>query len=971
MMRRVVVMGAAFAAGVLVVSAHAVTPPRDGGALPAYQRVVAKDPTAFTLGHAWVEKTQRAREARAAWLSQPAHQRSAFSAPASIAVTGVMRVPVLPGRYTGIAAVPVSAANLQNQIFDANATGTVTQYYSEVSYGQFTIEGDVYAWTNLTNAGTWYEGGSNGLTPGLAHTGQFIKEVLDARDGTINFAQYDNDGPDGLPNSGDDDGFVDALVVMHAEAGGECGGSNIVSHSWRYTAWPEANDIPYSTNDARLGGGFIKVDDYVIVPALNCGAVPGSEAVPADQWIDIGVLCHELGHTLGLPDLYDFNGGGFGIGHWGIMGTGNWNTPERPAHPEAWTRVELGWTVPTTVGWEPVDVVIPPAEQNAVAYKLPFTDERFRRSTTCAISGAYSLYCGLTQAEGTARGWASPGPTGGYGTNWYQTIAHDFTYSGSGAVSFQYKFAYDTEANYDYARVLIEVNGVETQLVAYTGTSTGTETINITPLLGPLTGSGGTYTLKFRVTSDLSFDDSDGQDPSACGALAVDDVNVTGGGVTYTSGFETRADGWFQDPLENSASEYWLVENRRKAGTDQSLHGEGLLIWHVDEEVLGAPLLVNSQGPNGAAIRGLVLEEADGQFDLNGGGANHGEPQDVYPGPLAKTDFQTGTTPASTDNTGRSTRIAVTDIIAFGANVSATLRAGDQGPLATSVLPDNIDNDQVAVVVEVSGNRLRAGATFHFEYAETQASQTGDAADLSNIVPVSLEWLDVTAVRGTVNVYEKASGLWNLVVTNPDGQTVTVNNALTLNHILATRLVSSSVDVIESGVRLRWELRDREEGEIVRLYRSREPNAGWVAIVDNLMPANGDAYEFIDADVQPGTTYYYLLESRLAGDVRELNRQSALIPARELVLEQNHPNPFNPTTTIRLYLPTRVDVSLEVFDVRGRLVRRLARGNYDAGAHVVEWDGRDERGAPAASGMYVYRLTAGKQTASRKMMLLK
>ena len=50
------------------------------------------------------------------------------------------------------------------------------------------------------------------------------------------------------------------------------------------------------------------------------------------------------------------------------------------------------------------------------------------------------------------------------------------------------------------------------------------------------------------MITDLSFDDADGNEPSACGALAIDDVSVQGGGEAYTTGFEVYADGWFQDP---------------------------------------------------------------------------------------------------------------------------------------------------------------------------------------------------------------------------------------------------------------------------------------------------------------------------------------------------------------------------------------------------------------------------------------
>jgi M6 family metalloprotease-like protein len=967
-MSRGVVLAGIVAGVCMAGSAFAVTAKRDGSPLPeAYWRARGKDASAFTMQHAWVQKTRELRAQRELFLAQHRGQAPLAAIPSSLAVTGTVRVPVLPGKYSDIATPPVSLASLQNQLFVSNATGTVSQYYTEASYGQLAVTGDVIGsgtdWTPLAHPGSYYEDISNGLTP-PAKTGEFIKEILDIRDVALDFGLYDNDGPDGLANSGDDDGIVDAVVFVHGETGGECGGPNIISHSYYYSAWPTSGGFSYTTNDARTGGGFIQVDDYVMAPALNCGAVA---PYTSDETIDIGVFCHELGHMFGLPDLYDRDGGTNGIGDWGIMGAGEWNTPERPAHFDPWCRMELGWVSPIDIGWQATTVAIPNVEQNQVVYRLPFTDERFRRLAACAINGSYSMYCGLTAAEGTTRGWASPGAGGGYGSNWRQTLEHDFFYSGSGSVSFQYDYHYDLELGYDFAYARIEVNGAEYTLATYTGSGAGTETIDLTPHLAPLAGAGGTYTLKFRATSDYSFDDSDGQDPSDCGMLAVDDVSVNGGGVAYATDFELRADGWYQDPAENPSSEYWLVENRRKLGFDQNLHGEGLLIWHVDDEVLHAPLAVNDGA--GGNVRGLVLEEADG-FDMSG--LNYGEAEDAYPGPLNHTSFTSLTTPNSNDNTGRGTRIEVTNIGPSGSTQSATLRAGDPAPTGSAVDPLSIDNDQVATVVEVGGTGIRHGATILLSFSGGAASAPGDNTDGEDVVATSLEWVDPTLIRGTVNVYSKTPGLWDVIVTNPDGQWFSLPGAVTIKYVVATQLVSASVDVVGDGVRLRYQLIGREPGEVLRLYRSERQNGGWTVIAEDLQPVNAESYQFVDDDVAAGATYYYLLESRLeTGEVRELHRGVAVVPARELVLEQNHPNPFNPTTSIRLYLPARTEIELDVYDVTGALVRRLASGTFASGSHVVDWDGTDASGRPVASGMYIYRVVADHHSISRKMMLLK
>lgn len=84
-----------------------------------------------------------------------------------------------------------------------------------------------------------------------------------------------------------------------------------------------------------------------------------------------------------------------------------------------------------------------------------------------------------------------------------------------------------------------------------------------------------------------------------------------------------------------------------------------------------------------------------------------------------------------------------------------------------------------------------------------------------------------------------------------------------------------------------------------------------------------------------------------------------------------YPNPFNPSTTIRLTLPVASDVSVAVYNVRGELVRRLVDERLDAGRHDVPWDGRDQAGAAMASGVYFHQVRVGQETRVGKMLLMK
>jgi hypothetical protein len=88
-------------------------------------------------------------------------------------------------------------------------------------------------------------------------------------------------------------------------------------------------------------------------------------------------------------------------------------------------------------------------------------------------------------------------------------------------------------------------------------------------------------------------------------------------------------------------------------------------------------------------------------------------------------------------------------------------------------------------------------------------------------------------------------------------------------------------------------------------------------------------------------------------------------------LRQNLPNPFNPTTRIEFGLKDATRVSLRIYDASGRLVRVLVEGNRPAGRHAEMWDGRNAGGLQVASGIYFYRLTAGRFDQTNKMVLVR
>ena len=260
-----------------------------------------------------------------------------------VGLEGRIEFPILAVEFPLLPA-PYPAADLEERLFEVNPSGTVTDYYQEVSEGLLEGGGKVWGWAAAPKSLSYYAGTSSGLNPSGSNLGELLRLTLDASDASVDFGRFDNDGPDGIPNSGDDDGLVDLVAFVHSGHGAECGVSETIwSHAWRYSAWPTGGRRPYTTDDPAAGGGFIRIDPYTIQPAWACSGGP----------VEIGVFCHELGHALGLPDLYDTDGSSGGAGGWDLMAAGgyggNQSRPDRPSHLSAWSKVWLGFRSPYRV----------------------------------------------------------------------------------------------------------------------------------------------------------------------------------------------------------------------------------------------------------------------------------------------------------------------------------------------------------------------------------------------------------------------------------------------------------------------------------------------------------------------------------------------------------------------------------------------------------------------------------------------
>jgi M6 family metalloprotease-like protein len=238
-----------------------------------------------------------------------------------------------------------------------------------MSGGKFDVTGEVYEWITLPKDESFYTGpsGCNGICLN-AKLGELLTSALSEIDRTVDFSRFDNNGPDNIPNSADDDGFVDFVAFVHPASGGECGNDNIWSHRFSIQSWTGSS---FETNDPGHHGANIRIDDYVIMPAFACDG---------STMIQIGVFSHEFGHAFGLPDLYDSQepSESSGIGGWGLMASGSWGgddaQPHSPSHMTAWSKEFLGWVSPKVIENDESNVRITPMTQSGDVVRIDYSN---------------------------------------------------------------------------------------------------------------------------------------------------------------------------------------------------------------------------------------------------------------------------------------------------------------------------------------------------------------------------------------------------------------------------------------------------------------------------------------------------------------------------------------------------------------------------------------------------------------------
>ncbi len=298
--------------------------------------------------------------------TQRDRSRAKIASSGELPTRGYIKAPTIfvrfPDEYTDMSSPP----SYSKDIFEMEIPGSFSHFYNEMSCGQLKVEGEVLPNLYVSDHPADYY-----MDKYLPY-GQVVRELLGKVDSDVDFSRFDNDGPDGVANSGDDDGYVDLVFV------------NLLRIPSGLIPLGEALGIA----DLGLGSAdFISSDTGNSGDRIRVRLGTVQESSSFERLI--GAMSHEFGHLLGLGDLYSTDHPSLpeedsaSIGAWGIMGHGawGWDGNDGPNPFCAYSLEKLGWIGADNERLEVVtqsqNISVLPLFQGGKVYKIPLSDEEY------------------------------------------------------------------------------------------------------------------------------------------------------------------------------------------------------------------------------------------------------------------------------------------------------------------------------------------------------------------------------------------------------------------------------------------------------------------------------------------------------------------------------------------------------------------------------------------------------------------
>jgi immune inhibitor A len=201
--------------------------------------------------------------------------------------------------------------------FFSDVGNSFKNYYKEISYSRYIPEGELYGWYRAPHPSTYYTNKENGFGKYPNSAERLVEDVIE-------LAKNDPNAPiDWQSFDGNNNGYVDNLIIVHA--GAEAAYTGDLNDFWAHVY---VIPTPKIIQDKSVWI-YAMTSEYLSKPS-------DPQAIGGD--------CHEFGHLLGLPDLYDVSDNSNGVGIYSLMGAGSWaDTGKTPTHLDAWSKYVLGF----------------------------------------------------------------------------------------------------------------------------------------------------------------------------------------------------------------------------------------------------------------------------------------------------------------------------------------------------------------------------------------------------------------------------------------------------------------------------------------------------------------------------------------------------------------------------------------------------------------------------------------------------
>jgi immune inhibitor A len=768
--------------------------------------------------------------------------------------------------------------------------GSMTDYYTETSYGQVLLIGTVTQWYRMPQPYSYYVDGQRGFGNYPHNAQRLTEDAATAADPDVDFTIYDNN----------EDGYVDALFIIHAGPGYEDTGNlnYIHSHAWSLP-YPIVFDNAY-------------VSRYSMEP----------EETASRALITIGVFCHEFGHVLGLPDLYDYDYDSDGAGMWTLMAAGSWGGGGRtPVHFDVWSRMKLGWIAPTILEQNLVHEQIDAIEYSPDAYILYsegvpsrqyfMVENRRRRLFDISLPGEGLLIyhidesvpnnddqthykVAVEQADGrfdleNNRGADSGDPWPGTSNRrTFDDFSVPNTYLYNGQPSQVSLTNISNQDSIMYADM--SIMGIDPFFQVLTLTFNDSSGNN-----NGRPDTGETCELLFtakniRIGVDNFTVTARCSDPS----VIFSDSTATFGSIPVNHQFDNYSDpmvfsvpGNFQTNFVNITLEFRARDGQYNQQFQQRC-------------IFGTPQILLVDDDGGGTIDTFYTSALDNYIQL----------------PYARWDIASQGSPVAELSlhpyviwfTGDIRPEAIPPAYVDG--IINYLAAG--GKLF-------ITSQDFVQLIHERGNPqdivlLRDYLKLDYDTLSTSYVEDG----IAGTIFAGMRYVS-SGVGGASNQFSEDS-----YICLPGGTSL-------LNYYVSNKIVAVGVQSNYAAISIGF----------------------GIEAINNLHPLSRSRAVFM----QTALTYL--------GLATNIDDDQSALP-QGIGLAQNYPNPFNPTTTISYALAKAGDVRLDIYDILGRLVATPIKTYQQAGQHRFVWTA-----SGLASGMYLYRLTCGNEIQCRRMTYLK